>query len=280
MNNIVSKYVQLFDKRVFIDIASNGCGSGCVYCFTENPNHTQSLLDISVVNDICNKITDLPYCNEYIISLCPNTDPMKSVESRQLVLSIIDKLVSKVKFVQISTKEFIPETYLESLNSYAVQKGQIRISVSLPYLDAAVILEPGAASIQDRIKNFDNIKKYNNLVSILYLRPFNRQMLIDRRNYATIIKLHNPDNICLGAEFVPKVKGEQLCTYMYDEQIRSKIFGKADKEEIFEFADFLRKETGCKVFYSSICNIANCSNYGCRLKLKEYDVRYCIDCEL
>lgn len=280
MNNLISEYIQIFDRRIFFDVASDGCGSGCVYCFSKHPALKQVLLSEETINSICEEILNLPNCNETIISLCPNTEPMKSKESRELVKLIIGRLASKVKFVQIATKEEIPISFLEFLNKTATFEGQIRISISLPYLHNVNIIEPNAGDIFSRIKNFSNIQKYSKLVSILYLRPFNKQMLIDKIEYAKLIRTYHPDNICLGAEFVPRVDGEQLCTYMYNTQLATEIFERAEIEDIFEFAEYIRKETHCKVFYSSICNIANCSDYGCILDLKKYDTRYCKDCNL
>ena len=276
----VSQFIQIYDKRVFIDVASNGCGNGCVYCFTKNPEKPQNLLDLSTIDNICNYILELPNCKDYIVSLCPNTEPMMSDKSRKLVFRIIKRLIDTVKFVQIATKELIPETYLKKLDALSKRKGQIRISISLPYINFAETLEPGAAAISDRLKNFENIKKNSKLLSVLYLRPFNKQMIIDKDLYANVIKRYKPDNICLGAEFVPKVNGNQQCTYMYNKSLKSSIFEKPEIDELFAFADFLRQSTECKVFYSSVCNIANCSDYGCVLKLGVHDIRYCKDCTL
>ncbi len=280
MSDNISSFFQKYDKRIFIDVASNGCGNACVYCFTKNPEAPQVLLDVSVIDEICDYVLSLPDRKDYIISLCPNTEPMKSEKSRELVLHIIKRLIGTVKFVQIATKELIPEKYLSSLNSLAERDGQVRISVSVPYLEYAKTLEPGAAAIADRLKNLENIKKFEKLLSVLYLRPFNKQMLADKQIYADIIKYYKPDNICLGAEFVPKVDENQQCTYMYEKELKPEIFEKPEMDEIFGFADFLRKEAGCKVFYSSVCNIANCGDYGCILKLGNHDARYCKDCTL
>lgn len=279
MDNI-SQFMQAYEKRVFIDVASNGCGSGCVYCFTKNPQEAQALLDFSTIDALCDYVLNLPNCKEYIVSLCPNTEPMKSAASRERALRIIRKLIGAVKFVQIATKEMIPESYLKELDILSERKGQIRVSISLPYLHSAEIIEPGAASVSDRLKNFENIKKFSRLQSVLYLRPFNRQMIIDKEMYAGVIKQYAPDDICLGAEFVPKVSGNQQCTYMYNDALKPAIFEKPEIDEIFAFADYIRQETSCKVFFSSVCNIANCSDYGCVLTLNKHDPRYCKDCEL
>lgn len=277
-NNDISEYLQIFNKRIFFDIASNGCGSNCLYCFTKNPGMPQELLSMEVVHGLCEQIKRLDKCSDSIISLCPNTEPLKSDCSRKLVAHIIQELSSYVKYIQISTKEYIPIDFLCELNRLTDIPGKIRISISLPYLSFTDQIEPGAASVKERLKNFKNTKRFSGISSILYLRPFNQQMITDKELYVNAIMEYMPDDICLGAEFVPKVDNDQLCTFMYDNNLAPDIFKRADISDIFSFAEYIRKRTGHKVFFSSVCNISNCSDYGCVLKLYEYDKRYCQDC--
>lgn len=279
-NNTISNYLQIFNKRIFFDIASNGCGNGCVYCFTKNPNLPQVLLSTSCVDGLCEEILKFSDCQNSIISFCPNTEPMKSDESRELVYYAISKLHNNVKYIQIATKESIPFEYLGKIDSLISIPSKIRISISVPYLDSAKIIEPYAATIEQRLANFYKIKQFSKLCSILYLRPFNRQMIQNKERYAQIINEYKPDDICVGAEFVPKVNSEQLCTFMYDNDLAPSIFTRTEVEDIFYFVEYLRKKTGRKIFFSSVCNIANSSNYGCVLNLNTYDKRYCLDCTI
>ncbi len=277
-NNDISEYLQIFNNRIFFDIASNGCGSNCIYCFTKNPGAPQELLSLKVIHRLCEQIKEVDSISEYILSLCPNTEPLKSDHSRKLVFHIIQELCSYVKCVQISTKEYIPIDFLQKLNKVATVPGKIRISISLPYLSFTDQIEPGAASIKERLVNINNIKKYEGLSSILYLRPFNKQMILDKDLYVKAILDYMPNDICLGAEFVHKVDNDQLCTFMYDNNMSKIIFTRADIDDVFAFAEYIRKKTGYKVFFSSVCNISNCLDYDCVLKLFKYDKRYCVDC--
>lgn len=277
-NNSISEYLQIFNQRIFFDISSNGCGSNCFYCFSKNPGMPQELLPISIVHELCEQIKKINNCSRFIISLCPNTEPLKSEKSRKLVLNIIHELSSYVKFIQISTKEYIPIDFLHELDELTNSCGKIRISISLPYYNFTDIIEPGASLVKERLKNIKNIKRFPGISSTLYLRPFNKQMVIDRELYVDAIIKYKPDDICLGAEFVPKVDHNQLCTFMYDNNLTENIFKREGINDVFGFADYLRKKTGYKVFFSSVCNVANCSDYGCVLKLYEYDKRYCLDC--
>ena len=67
---------------------------------------------------------------------------------------------------------------------------------------------------------------------------------------------------------------------MYDEDLANQMFRKKDLSDILYFADYIRKNTGYKVFHSSSCNIANDVDYGCAVKLYKYDSDLCCDCML
>lgn len=279
-NNHISPYLQVFKKRIFFDIVSDGCGSGCVYCFSKNPQNKQTFLKEETLDILCDRICEIPDCQEYILSFCPNTEPMKSSKSRELVYYVIKRLHSHVKYIQIATKENIPIEYLKQLDALVHTPSKIRISISLPYLDQVALIEPNAACVNLRLQNFYNIKPFPGLCSILYLRPFNAQMRDNQDRYVEIIETYKPDEICVGAEFVPKVDSQQLCTFMYDNDLAPSIFTKPDLDDVFAFASYLRNRTHCKIFFSSVCNIANQSNYGCVLNLYNYNHQYCHDCEI
>jgi len=280
VDKAIEKYTQIFAQRVFFDIAKTGCGSGCIYCFTLMPSKPQKLLSKKTIEKMCNEIIKMGLDQKTVISLCPNTEPLKSKESRVRIAKIVKCFAPIFDTIQISTKEYIPINFLEELNRLSRQTNQIRISISLPYLDNTKTIEPAAADINMRKRNFENIRGYPRLRSVLYLRPFNTQMLNNREKYTKIINSYMPDDICIGAEFVNKEDDKQLCTYMYDKDKKDDIFRREDLESIFSFAEKIRESTKKKVFYSSLCNIANSSNYGCVLELYKYDNRYCYDCAL
>lgn len=279
-NNEISPYLQIFHKRIFFDIASEGCGSGCVYCFSRHPDQKQRFLSMENIDTLCDRICQIPDRHGYILSFCPNTEPMKCAQSRELVYHVIRRLHSQVKFIQIATKERIPVEYLQKLDLLVQTPAKVRVSISLPYLDQASLIEPNAAQVCDRLENFHAIRPFSSLRSVLYLRPFNPQMLQNRHRYARLIEKYAPDEICVGAEFVPKVDSQQLCTFMYDNDLAPSIFTSPGTDDVFAFADYLRRETQREIFFSSICNIANQSDYGCILNLETHDRRYCIDCKI
>lgn len=99
-DNNCSEYLQLYNKR-FFDIASNGCGSNCAYCFTKNPEREQTLLPDKIIYELCDKVKRIKGCADSIISLCPNTEPIKATASRKLVIEAIRQLSPHVKVIQI-----------------------------------------------------------------------------------------------------------------------------------------------------------------------------------
>lgn len=172
-NNNISEYLPIFDKRIFFDISSNGRGSSCIYCFTKNPGISQKLLSTEVIHELCTQIKNFQECSRSIILLCPNTEPLKSNDSRLLVFQIIQKLSPYVKFIQRSKKKYIPIDFLERFDYLVDKPRKIRISVSLPYLNFTDRSETGVAPIRKRLQNFENIKRFPGISSILYLQPFN-----------------------------------------------------------------------------------------------------------
>ena len=99
-----------------------------------------------------------------------------------------------------------------------------------------------------------------------------------------MIERTKPDSICIGVEFVPKkideYQNRQLCTNVYDPDIKDSIFVSDNSEKAFLFASIIRREYNIPVFFSSNCDISNDSDCKCILKLFNNDIRYCLDCKL
>jgi len=279
MYNDLKNLFQVANNRIFIDIAVNGCGSGCAYCFTKSPSEEQALLSASVVSEICDLIDSLPI-DINIISLCPNTDPMKSDMSKELTYQVVSYFTPKGYEIQISTKEYIHSDYLELLNDAAKHKGQIRVSVSLPYISKAFQIEPFASPVNVRLDNFHRIHLFEGLSSTLYLRPFNLSMIAEKDTFVDVIRKYRPQHICLGVEYITGNTLYDKCTTLNNDYFASQYFEKTDLSNALYFADYIRSNTGYKVFHSSICNIVNNTSLDCSIKLHNYCIDLCRDCKL
>ena len=77
-----------------------------------------------------------------------------------------------------------------------------------------------------------------------------------------------------------KVELNQKCTSLYQAEPVQTTMDNVNLEEAVEFANGIRRNTGYKVFHSSVCNIANSSEYGCKVKLYRYNKALCYDCSI
>ena len=269
----IKNYVIKCDQRFYIDICDRGCGNGCVYCYVDSKNEKQELLKLSQIQKICEYI-DVEYGNvPKIISLCPNTEPMKSPESIELILYIIRFFIPRNSYIQISTKERIPKSFLNEINRFA--EGRIFINTSLPYIINASAVEPRATPIEERLQNFLNIKEYPNLNACLYIKPFSEDAYRNAQSFIDIIEKYGIDTVCVGVEFQ---KGTEVpCRSLYDKQI-AKVLFKEQAERLNDFVRKLRQNTKAKVFGSSVCCIYHRFNKKCLLDIPQYDNMLCKDC--
>lgn len=271
--------VQYEKRRIFIDIAYKGCGSGCLYCYSTSASDKQDLISLYDVDRICESILKkLDDSIFYIISFCPNTEPFKSDESCDLVIKIIKKLVHKRVAFQIATKEIIPLNVLATLNELSRFKNQIFINISMPYLETKVI-EPYAGTCEERIKNIRNIKDFPNLSSCLYIKPYNSLVEKNLDKYMKLVREKRPDFVCIGMKFEGKSASNDMCRTMYNREIAEKTISKNNLDGLFKIKEDLEKE-GVLVYLSSTCIIVNCLKIECEHELYKYKSEICQKCAI
>lgn len=271
----IEKYIIVQNQRIFIDISVSGCGSGCAYCYVPTKYEEQKLLGINQIESICEFVRSKYDCHGRIISLCPNTEPLKTTEAIGLILYITRFFISIGSYIQISTKEKLPKYFLEELNSIA--EGRIYINVSIPYLVNNEIIEPNAASVEERIQNFLKVQQYSKLNMCLYIKPFSRCTVDIQQKYINIIKAYNIKRVCVGVEF--DKKGKASCQSLYNKDQAKTLF-EHQHLDMDNFIEEIRKHTNAKVYGSSVCCIHDDFNMCCPLSLFEYDEFVCKDCAL
>lgn len=269
----IEKYIVVRGQRIFIDISSRGCGSGCAYCYVDRKNEKQQLLSFCEIQCICELVDSKYGCASKIVSLCPNTEPLKSADSIKLILYIIRFFISRGSYVQISTKEKTPTYFLEEMNRLA--RGRIFINISVPYITNADTLEPGAAPVSERLNNFIMIKKYRNLNACLYIKPFSERAFLEKDVYIDTINKYRVNTVCVGVNFDTNEKNP--CQSLHNERVARMLFEKQGAE-IDRFVNVLRTRTKSKVFGSSVCCICSSLNEPCLLSLFNYDNVICEDC--
>lgn len=269
-----SKYILVKPDRIFIDICKSGCGSGCSYCYAPQHNESQVLLNINEIMLICKYIKERYNCKKRIISLCPNTEPLKSESSIKLVLYIVRYFSDLDWIVQISTKEKIPVTLLEDINS--IKNACVYFNISIPTITNSKIIEPFASLVKDRLSNFDFIGKYEKITFCLYIKPFFARKK-DYETYVEIINNYRIQNVCIGPLFLNNE--EVPCASLYTKETVEKIYNE-QLLNIVSFSKLIRDRTKAKVYNSSVCCIYNKFFTQCVLELFYSDASLCDDCIL
>lgn len=214
-----SKYIIVQGERIFIDICERGCGSGCLYCYAPYHDDLQILLNKKQIDAICRYIKNNYNFDKKIISLCPNTEPLKSKESIELILYIIDFFADENCYIQISTKEIIPEYFLKKIHGLC--KSKIYINISIPSINNADVLEPNAASVEERFNNFLMKEIYCNINFCLYIKPFIMKEQ-DRELYIKYIKHYQIDMVCVEPTF--NNDSDVPCISLYNKHSAKKMY--------------------------------------------------------
>lgn len=162
------------DGRIFIDVA-RGCGNGCKYCYCQDKNEPQLVFDQeTIIKTVQSIFCDNRFYkgkNGTLVSLCPHTEPFKSCDSTMAIISLIELFLPYGNRIQISTKEVIPDIFIDKIRKTKMDIEQLTLFVSVSSLNSYKIDEPFAADIQDRLNNIDrlNNSKINNC---LYIKPY------------------------------------------------------------------------------------------------------------
>lgn len=273
---VPEKYQDLIiveNKRIFIDVAYHGCGSGCKYCYVLSSSEEQLLAPYEDLEKVVWYLSVNHMLDNQIVSFCPNTEPFKTRESAARVLFTISKIKEYPCHIQISTKEYIEYDILLELEKLAGDD-TIFINVSMPFLDISEI-EPGAASIRRRVKNIERVAQCVHLKCGLYIKPFTKSAFNNLHLYIEIIKKVLPDYVCIGIAFDKKAKIP--CTSLYHLEDAEEVIATQQKM-LREFALQIESITNCRVVYSSICAISQIDQIGCTLDLGRYEKGFCKGC--
>lgn len=276
------KYV---DNRFFIDIATSGCGSGCTYCYIEDSNKKQVLIDAFSFKASLNSIKNSPYFiagkQGSIISLCPNTEPFKSKESSHIIKYVLENFLPLGNPIQISTKELIPIEILEFAQENCVHEKQVYLNISTSCISNGSIIEPYASPIEIRFNNFKIIKNYNKLISCIYIKPFTQNTWNDLDKYIELINLYNPTVACIGIDFKKNTILMEPCDLLYhSKDIVDKAFDSDIKLKINYFRKRIEAETPVPVFHSSTCIISKYCNIATNSNIKTVAPELCIQCNM
>ena len=80
------------NKRVFIDVAYRGCGSGCKYCYVTSASEEQLLASSEDLMKVVYYLCANHMLGDRIVSFCTNTKPFKTRESAERILFVIRQI--------------------------------------------------------------------------------------------------------------------------------------------------------------------------------------------
>jgi len=257
--------IQINRNRFFINVSIYGCGNSCEYCYVKGSKNKQRLIEIEELKSSLHFIENQPTFSfgskGALISLCPDTEPFKSKSSAKLVKCILEKFLPLSNPIQISTKQVIPEGIIRTIKTHQKYKGQITIFTSNNTISQASNIEPFAAPIDQRFKNFKICKEYD-INSCLYIKPITNDTLKDYELYIKKIKEFKPDSICMGIlyECLDK-KIDKLVNFKHPSHSELIIASEKTIQHIWKFKELISKEIYIPIFHSSICVSAYARNY-------------------
>ena len=161
-----------------------GCPYGCNYCLWR-PYHitggkpSKPIVEPNVLyDDLDSLLTGFDFQNFYIDGYKPRipiaignlTDMCATPGNRKYLLKALE--IHYDKFPQIplllQTKAIISQDLINQIDSIGVQ---VILAVSAVFFPEWNKYEPGTPNSVDRIKNFEKIRKTNNIIGIHYWRP-------------------------------------------------------------------------------------------------------------
>ncbi|CUX37679.1 MULTISPECIES: hypothetical protein [Agrobacterium] len=237
--------------RVFINITTRGCGSGCSYCYIISPAGPQVFVDDAALSNSAEALLQSPYFrpgrNGTIVSLCPDSEPFKDERSTEKVLCVLRAVLSLGNPVQIPTKEKVPEAALEVISTHAYPN-QVVLFTSFSSLAKAGKIEPRAAPVADRIRNFALARKHGVFVC-MYLKPFLPATLKDLDHVLQVLEAERPDAICVGMLYTTTQQQDSAYTH----PVHASLTARPLDDDFNTFVAAVKAQGLVPLFHSSVC---------------------------
>ncbi|MBD9490504.1 hypothetical protein [Ensifer sp. ENS11] len=237
--------------RVFINITKRGCGSGCSYCYIDSPAGPQVFIDDLALSGSAEALLQSPFFrpgrNGTIVSLCPDSEPFKDKRSTEKIICVLRAVLSLGNPVQIPTKERAPEAVLEVISTYAYPN-QVVLFTSFSSLGKASKIEPHAAPVAERIRNFASARNHG-VFACMYLKPFLPATLKDLDYVLEILEKERPDAVCVGMLYTTTQQKDPAYTH----PVHGSLTARPLDADFNKFVAALKKQGLVPLFHSSVC---------------------------
>lgn len=192
-------------SRLFVNVTTNGCGSGCTYCYISDPASEQQVASANVLRQnlgsAIGSSSFVPGPLGSIISMCPDSEPFKTEESTDRVLMAATMFLELGNPMQFSTKERVPDEVISQIGRNQQWDGQVVIFTSCATISKASTVEPGATPPLERFVNFEAGRRHG-VHSCLYVKPFVAATGRDAELFGGVIDHFEPSSVCVGMHYM------------------------------------------------------------------------------
>jgi DNA repair photolyase len=255
--------LKLTEGRFFINITSQGCGSGCSYCYINGAQDKQVLIEeeqlFSSINYLRENKNFVLGKQGTLISLCPDTEPFKTENSTSLIMNILKTILPWGNPIQIPTKERIPQKILKIIKSLMIYPEQVVIFVSSSTISKASKIEPYAALPYERFSNFKLCQSYN-ILSCLYIKPFLLCTEKDIELYIDVIHDYQVSLVCIGILYTKNSATPILKSNLHH-PVHLELTSKGLNDKSLNFRTKIAQKFELPIFYSSVCVSAYVRNW-------------------
>lgn len=247
----MSKVVQRFDGRVYINFTESGCGFGCTYCFIPRKGYSQILLPREMIfNEIRDLIMSGIICGRIgiVFVLASETEAFVSGKSTDTVNQLLAMLLPLGNPIQIATKSKVPESTIQTIRSLRRYDSQVLIYISVTTISSWKALEPGSVDPESRFKNFPELKRWA-IPSCLLIKPFTIHTETDLLEFQNYIASFQPDYVCIGARYSRGAVG-------FRHPLHAGMHSPGITPEMRAFSEQLYLTHGLRAFHNASCVIA------------------------
>ena len=276
-DNFCRDYAPSFNgNRLFIPLASSGCGIGCKYCYIPSPK--KKVIPLSkntLLKDIETAIKNPKFkAGSFgtVISLGCDTDPFASRETTSLTLEALNVFKALCNPIQLSTKCLIPQDIIHFLNNWPESNPKPIVYTSLTTISKAKLLEPNAQAVRDRIKNL--IGSNGRWLVGIMIKPVLETTLQDQDQFHKLLSLYTPDVLIIGVRYIPQKK-LGFNPHPFETSWNGGSFSPSELKFAKSFYIFK-----FPVFFSSLCATAKFLNSAHALNIYENYPNLCTQCGL
>lgn len=159
-------------QRIFLNTAL-GCSAHCQYCYLSglgighNPHYISAEETLTLLQQSDEFV---PGADGTVLSLGCYSECW-DCKNKSETIKLLSNLADYGNYIQMATKQAVSKDELKQLDALARYPGQIGLYLSTPTLSHSVELEPGTASIKDRLAPLNWQAELKHIYLSLYIKP-------------------------------------------------------------------------------------------------------------